>query len=79
MNVRTEPIATSLTDEFVEMCEEDPGNIFMRLARTSGLPEGVDPCDHRIIKLFDVIVPDVPQRPMAHDDVAVGPCPGSKE
>jgi hypothetical protein len=56
-------VVKSLTDEFVEMCEKEPNNIMMRMARMSGLPEGVDPCDHRIIKLFDIEVPDVPQRP----------------
>jgi hypothetical protein len=44
-----------LTDEFVEMCEQEPNNVMMRIAKLSGLPEGVDPSDSRILALFEVV------------------------
>jgi len=54
MNQRTRPVMKELTDEFVELCEQEPNNVMMRLAKLSGLPEGVDPSDKRILKLFEV-------------------------
>lgn len=54
MNERTRPIIPSLTDEFVILCEAEPDNVLMRLARIAGLPEGVDPNDERILKIFDI-------------------------
>jgi len=54
MNQRTLPVREDVTDEFLRFCERDPNNIVMRLARTSGLPEGVNPADARILKLFEV-------------------------
>jgi hypothetical protein len=54
INERTRPVFSELTDEVVEMCEREPNNIMMRMARTMGLPEGVDPEDSRILELFEV-------------------------
>lgn len=48
------PVFKELTDEFSEMCEREPDNIMMRLARRCGVPEGINPLDPRIIKLFQV-------------------------
>lgn len=53
-NERTRPVFKELTDEFVELCVQEPNNIMMRLANLVGLPEGVDPMDSRILKLFEV-------------------------
>jgi hypothetical protein len=54
LNQRTRPIMKELTDEFIELCEKEPDNILMRMAEHMGLPEGVDPSDERILRIFKV-------------------------
>jgi hypothetical protein len=54
LNQRTRPIMKELTDEFIELCEKEPDNILKRMAEHMGLPEGVDPSDERILRIFKV-------------------------